>query len=491
MNPQLGISSHEVAPAEALPEVIEAQDKELLFPSTGVDRPLVVSATRAIRRRRLRRDSIYRRTLALADAFAAAAAILASLTLARHPGASMLLLLTIPLIVVMNKLAGSYDREDLLVRKTTLDEAPALFQLATLYSLTVWLCGGLVAGGHPHLSELLVLWLGLFFFLLVFRGLGRAISANFAPAERCILIGDTTACTRIAAKLRRRLLADVVVVDVVPTAELQPHDIVRRPDVDRVVVAPGGSDDQSVVELVRVCKMFGLKVSVVPTVLEAVGSSVHLDDLEGMPLLSAAPAGFSRSSRVVKRVVDLLGSAVLLALLAPLLAVIAIAVRLDSSGEVLFRQRRVGCDGKPFRMLKFRTMALHAEELQDDLRPLSEAEGLFKIAEDPRITRVGRLLRRASLDELPQLINVLRGDMSLVGPRPLVPDEDRQIEGWHRRRLHLTPGMTGHWQILGSARVPLEEMVRIDYLYVTNWSLWGDVKILLRTIPYVLARRGL
>ena len=143
-------------------------------------------------------------------------------------------------------------------------------------------------------------------------------------------------------------------------------------------------------------------------------------------------------------------------------------------------------------MLKFRTMVPDAEALKEGLRARNEAqEGLFKIAEDPRVTRVGRLLRRRALDELPQLWNIVRGEMSLVGPRPLVLDEDQRIEGWHRRRLELMPGMTGPWQILGPARVPLREMVAIDYLYVANWSLWTDIKILLRTIPHVLQRRGL
>ena len=131
-----------------------------------------------------------------------------------------------------------------------------------------------------------------------------------------------------------------------------------------------------------------------------------------------------------------------------------------------------------------------ADELKDQLRDRNEAEGLFKIADDPRITRVGKLLRRSSLDELPQLLNVLSGRMSLVGPRPLVPEEDREIHGWHRRRLELTPGMTGPWQVLGSARIPLREMVTIDYLYGANWSLWLDVKILVRTLGHVLHRRG-
>jgi lipopolysaccharide/colanic/teichoic acid biosynthesis glycosyltransferase len=168
-----------------------------------------------------------------------------------------------------------------------------------------------------------------------------------------------------------------------------------------------------------------------------------------------------------------------------------VAIKIDSPGPALFRQRRIGRDDEEFEMLKFRTMADGADGQKAKLRALNEADGLFKIAEDPRITRIGRLLRRTALDELPQLLNVLRGDMSLVGPRPLVPEDDQGIVGWQRRRLHLTPGITGHWQVLGSARVPLQEMVKIDYLYGANWSLWGDVKLLLRTIGYIMSRRGL
>jgi lipopolysaccharide/colanic/teichoic acid biosynthesis glycosyltransferase len=174
-----------------------------------------------------------------------------------------------------------------------------------------------------------------------------------------------------------------------------------------------------------------------------------------------------------------------------MMAAVALAIRLDSRGPILFRQTRVGRNGKRFQIFKFRSMCMDAEAQKCDLFHLNETEGLFKMAADPRVTRVGRLLRRTSLDELPQLFNVWWGEMSLVGPRPLVTDEDAKIEGLDRSRLHLTPGMTGHWQILGSSRVPLHEMVGIDYLYVANWSLWSDVKILLRTVPYVLARRGM
>jgi lipopolysaccharide/colanic/teichoic acid biosynthesis glycosyltransferase len=156
---------------------------------------------------------------------------------------------------------------------------------------------------------------------------------------------------------------------------------------------------------------------------------------------------------------------------------------------VLFSQVRVGRDGQRFRIFKFRSMVADAEARKRELLHLNETKGLFKIANDPRVTRVGRVIRATSLDELPQLLNVWRGDMSLVGPRPLVVDEDALVNGLDRLRLQLTPGMTGDWQILGNPRVPLHDMVGIDYLYVANWTLWSDVKILLRTIPYVFARR--
>ncbi len=244
--------------------------------------------------------------------------------------------------------------------------------------------------------------------------------------------------------------------------------------------------------LVRTLKAVGVRVSVLPRLLEVVGSSVEFDDLHGVTVMGVRRFELTRSSAASKRVFDLLGASLGLLAVAPLLLVIAIAIKLEDGGPVFFAQQRVGRWGKRFRMLKFRTMVPDADELKDSLRDRNEAkEGLFKIAEDPRVTRTGRWLRRSALDELPQLWNIVRGEMSLVGPRPLVVDEDQRVEGWHRRRLELMPGMTGPWQILGPARVPLREMVAIDYLYVANWSLWTDIKILMRTIPHVLGRRGL
>jgi lipopolysaccharide/colanic/teichoic acid biosynthesis glycosyltransferase len=194
----------------------------------------------------------------------------------------------------------------------------------------------------------------------------------------------------------------------------------------------------------------------------------------------------------LKRALDVIGVAVGLLAVAPLMVAIAVAIKLDGGGAVLYRQRRVGRHGQHFDMLKFRTMVSGADAMKDALRALNEAGGgLFKIADDPRVTRVGRFLRRTALDELPQLLNILKGEMSLVGPRPLVIDEDARIAGHHRRRLELMPGMTGPWQLLGPARASLEEMAAIDYRYVADWSLRRDFAILLRTVPHVVGRRGL
>jgi len=270
------------------------------------------------------------------------------------------------------------------------------------------------------------------------------------------------------------------------------RELVRRLEIQRVVIAPHMSGGGDTLDLMRTFGATGARVSVIPALLQVVGSAVEFDEVHGVAVLGVRSFSLPRSSRMVKRMFDVLSASIGLAVAAPLMGATALLVKLTSPGPVFFRQERVGRGGRRFQLLKFRSMCVDAEERKRDLAGDNEAaDGFFKIAEDPRITRIGRLLRRTNLDELPQLLNVLRGEMSLVGPRPLIPQEDSQVVGWHRRRLELTPGMTGHWQVLGSSRVPLDEMVAIDYLYVANWSLWTDLKLLLRTIPHVLTARGL
>jgi lipopolysaccharide/colanic/teichoic acid biosynthesis glycosyltransferase len=260
--------------------------------------------------------------------------------------------------------------------------------------------------------------------------------------------------------------------------------------VHRVFLIPTSADNDTMLEAVSRTVALGVKVSIVPRLFEVVGSAVEFDTVGGVTVLGVRQPGLSRSSRATKRMMDVLGAAVGLLILSPLFALVALAIKLDTTGPVFFRQRRVGREGRVFDMIKFRSMIDGADAQRAALQALNETDGLFKITADPRITRVGRLIRRTSIDELPQLINVLLGEMSLVGPRPLVLDEDRLVEGRHRGRLQLAPGMTGPWQVLGPTRPPLSEMVKTDYLYAANWSLWSDVKIIVRTFAHVGGLRG-
>ncbi|HWY89922.1 MAG TPA: sugar transferase [Solirubrobacteraceae bacterium] len=455
----------------------------------------------------MRRDALFRRMLLAADVLAVVGAFqLTVLLSSRSLQLTWMSIAGIPILVVGAKILGLYDRDEMLLRKTTLDEAPKLFHVATLCALVAWLAGGLVLNSSLYRPELLFLWLALFVLLLLARAAARALALRVAPVERCLFIGDASAAKTICSKLTGHggVKAEVVAqlnADEVAfwTADalsadrlLEIRDLAHSLDVHRAIIAPGRTDSGEMLDLVRTLKAVGVRVSVLPRVLEVVGSSVEFDDLHGVTVMGVRRFELTRSSAAVKRAFDILGASIALVAVGPLMALIALAIKLDSRGPVFFRQLRVGQDGERFYMFKFRTMVRDADELKDSLRELNEAqEGLFKIARDPRITRVGGILRKCALDELPQLFDVLRGEMSLVGPRPLVVDEDERIRGWYRRRLELMPGMTGPWQILGPARVPLQEMVAIDYLYVANWSLWGDIKIMLRTVPHVIGRRGL
>ena len=456
----------------------------------------------------LRRDALFRRMLLTADFVAIAGTFVLVTQLSPESlQLTWLSILGLPLLLLGAKLAGLYDRDETLLRKTTLDEVPRLFQLATLCALVSWLGSELIVnGGYLRRPEALVLWVTLLVALVLARGAARGLALRWAPVERCLFIGDEASARTIRSKLvdHRGVKASMVAqLDLdkaghwstdafSPSRLTEVRDLAQQLDVHRAIVAPGSAEAGELLNLVRTLKAVGVRVSVLPRLLEVVGSSVEFDDLHGVTVMGVRRFELTRSSRLLKRGFDLLGATVGLLAVSPLLAVIAIAIKLDSRGPVFFRQLRVGQHGESFYMLKFRTMVPDAEALKDSLRDRNEAqEGLFKIADDPRVTRVGRFLRKSALDELPQLFNILKGEMSLVGPRPLVTEEDQRVEGWHRRRLELTPGMTGHWQILGPSRVPLGEMVAIDYLYVANWTLWKDIKILLRTVPHVLGRHGL
>jgi exopolysaccharide biosynthesis polyprenyl glycosylphosphotransferase len=449
------------------------------------------------------RDRMFRRALGGADALAGLLVVgLASRVFGSEgPGTTALAL--VPLILAINATSGLYNRDELVLRKSTLDEAPALFQAATLTTVVAFLLESVLLTTPMGARLFAFTWLCLSVIAIACRVAARAIARHLAVPERCLLVGDVAVAARLESKLAAspnvkatfvgRIPLDAspgsMVARVLGTLDDLPRVVVEH-DVHRVVVAGDAGTHQSVLDAIQSAKALGVRVSVLPRMFEVIGSSVAFDYLDGLTILGVRRFGLSPAASRVKRAFDVVGSALGLVLLAPLMVTIAVLVKLSSRGPVLFRQTRVGRDGHTFEMLKYRTMDDGADARKAALRSRNEADGLFKIADDPRITRLGRFLRRTSLDELPQLFNVLRGQMSLVGPRPLVLDEDRRIQGWYRRRLSLTPGMTGDWQVFGAARIPLREMVTIDYLYVSNWSLWADIKILLRTIPCVIGRRG-
>jgi exopolysaccharide biosynthesis polyprenyl glycosylphosphotransferase len=263
-------------------------------------------------------------------------------------------------------------------------------------------------------------------------------------------------------------------------------------EIDRVLVATSVGSHEEMLELVGTARRPDVHVSLVPHYSEIFTSRSQLDDVEGMPVVTLPPLRLGSSSRVLKRSFDITAAGAILALLSPVMALIALLIRLDSRGPAIYRQPRRGRNGSTFQIFKYRTMFVGSEQRRDEVLHMNEVDGpLFKIkGRDPRVTRVGSFLRRTSLDELPQLLNVIRGNMSLVGPRPFVLYEADQITGWAQRRLDMTPGITGLWQVLGRNDIPFDEMVKLDYLYVTNWSLWWDLKILCQTIPVVLGRRG-
>jgi exopolysaccharide biosynthesis polyprenyl glycosylphosphotransferase len=354
-----------------------------------------------------------------------------------------------------------------------------------------------------------VFWATAIAFLLVGRGSARSIvRQRFMLRERTVIVGAGRVGAEIARKLGRRPEYGLDVIGFLDddpligpedgpphlggTARIEP--VLRAYKVERVIFAFSRLTSSEQIDLFRRCMELGVQVDIVPRLYEVIGSRMQVHDVDGLPLVGLRAPRLSRSSRLMKRSLDLVVGVATLLVAAPFFAYAAIRIKLGSPGPIFFRQERMGSGGKPFQIVKFRTMVADAEERKHEVAHLNihteSGPRMFKIPDDPRITHFGHFLRRWSLDELPQLFNVLRGEMSLVGPRPLILSEDENIVGQGRSRLWLTPGVTGLWQVLGRSDIPFAEMITLDYLYVTNWSLWGDIKLLARTVPLVLARRG-
>jgi exopolysaccharide biosynthesis polyprenyl glycosylphosphotransferase len=269
------------------------------------------------------------------------------------------------------------------------------------------------------------------------------------------------------------------------------HRILRRRAVDEIIVAEPALIERDLLEIVDEAHREGVKVRVAPRTTDILARRGRYVPGHGVPLFELRPPAFAGTQWAVKRAFDVIVASAALALGAPLWLAIAAGVKVTSPGPVLYRDRRVGLNEREFSMLKFRTMAAEAPSRQRQLEDSNEADGaLFKLRADPRVTRFGALLRRFSLDEIPQLVNVVRGEMSLVGPRPLPLRDYERLEPWHRKRYRVLPGMTGLWQISGRSNLGFDDLVRLDFYYLENWSVWVDISILIKTIPAVVMRRG-
>ena len=448
-----------------------------------------------------RRFHHLRRLLFLADLLTGVVSGLLVGIAARGSSAQVLLLAVIVAVAwpVAAFLCGLYAREELRVWASGVSDAPKLVLtcLATswpMYALldsidltrpaTAAFTGALACGTLAGLTRS-----------------GARIAAHQATRlqQRTLIVGSGLVAERLAERIQDHPELGLVLTGFIDDGAGErgsstiPYlgglsalsDLVELNQVDRVMIAFTRAHHEELLHALRVCRDAGVAVDIVPRLFEFLDGARSIEQIGGMPLLSIDAPTFSAPSRLSKRTLDLVGAGLLLLVLAPLLIAIAIAIKLDSRGPVFFLQLRSGRGGKFFKLYKFRSMHSAATvEVRAD-------GAIMKTRDDHRITRVGRVIRRLSLDEAPQLLNVLRGDMSLVGPRPLVMAEAQTLtESWQARRADLRPGLTGPWQIAGRSNIPFQEMLRFDYQYVAGWSLARDIEILLATLPVVLSGRG-
>jgi exopolysaccharide biosynthesis polyprenyl glycosylphosphotransferase len=402
---------------------------------------------------------------------------------------------------------GLYRSDQLAAWASSVSEIPRGF-VAVL--LITWPLFGLSAvlglGEQAMLTFLTVAGIACF------TGVARAVvrsGLHRAPdlRQRTLILGSGVVAGQVVTKLNNNAQFGLVPVGIVDddlhdvgTPELpwlgrfsELERIIDEEKIDRVIIAFSRSSHEQLLEAIRACRDAGVSVDVVPRLFEFLDGVRALDQVGGLPLLSSGAPVLTSASMAAKRTLDVVGSLALITVLSPVMVAIALAIKIESRGPVFFRQPRAGRGNSSFRLIKFRSMYIDAEERKKEMEALNEATDgvMFKIRRDPRVTRVGRFIRRSSLDELPQLFNVLRGEMSLVGPRPLIfPETAALEEHWHLRRLELRPGLTGPWQVYGRSQNPFQEMVRFDYQYVAGWSLARDVEILLATLPAVMSGRG-
>jgi exopolysaccharide biosynthesis polyprenyl glycosylphosphotransferase len=501
-------------------EAVSARALDAVLPASDL-------RTRAILERRrtaelpYRRGWLIRRALLAADVGGITIAFLVSV-LAYGAGANdrvstlqelVFFAAALPLWIVLTKLYGLYERDEERTDHSTVDDVVGVFHLVTVGTWLLFIAGLATGFTNPPIERLVTFWFAAVLTITLARAIARSsCHRSAAYLQNTIIVGAGDVGQLTARKILNHHEYGINLVGFVDAepkerrADLEHLTVLGSPDklrelvelldVERVIIAFSNESDDDLLALVRQVQDLDVQIDIVPRLFDILGPSVGIHTIEGIPLIGLPPLRLARSSRMLKRGLDLVVSTIALMLLAPVLVGIAIAIKLDSRGPVMFRQTRRGKAEGTFRIYKFRTMSVDAEERKFELSHLNMhlAPGgdprMFKIPDDPRVTRVGNFLRRTRLDELPQLLNVVTGEMSLVGPRPIILDEDQYVAGWARRRLDLRPGMTGLWQVLGASDIPFDEMTKLDYRYVTNWSLAEDLRLIMLTIPSILRRRA-
>jgi exopolysaccharide biosynthesis polyprenyl glycosylphosphotransferase len=478
------------------------------------------------------RGWIVRRLLVAADVVGLVMAFgLAELSIGRHEGAAdrvgplaelAAFMLTLPLWILVAHLLGLYDRDEERAGHSTVDDAAGVFVLLTVGA---WLLiAGSWASGRadPHVPKLLVFWLAAIVLVSCLRSTARWLAKRFAGyLQNAVIVGAGDVGQLIGVKIRRHPEYGINLLGFVDKApRFRREDlskltllggvrdlptIVKQLDVGRVIVAFSGQDQGSLLEDLRPLSSHGVQVDIVPRFFDILGPGAKVHAIEGMPLIGLPPVRLPRSSRATKRMLDVTLGVIGLIVLAPLLVALAICIRLDSAGPVLYRHRRVGRHGKRIDVRKFRSMrqefcrgdryggeradAAFEQLLRDPVRR-REFETSYKLHDDPRVTRIGAFLRRTSLDELPQLLDVLRGDLSLVGPRPVTQEEIERYGHLAEDLLNVKPGITGYWQINGRAALDYADRVRLEMAYVHQWSLKLDLAIMAKTPRAVVRKHG-
>jgi exopolysaccharide biosynthesis polyprenyl glycosylphosphotransferase len=429
---------------------------------------------------------------------------------------------TLPLWTVAAKIYGLYDNDDERTDHSTADDLVGVFHLVTVGTWVLFVGAHLAGFAQPDVWRLVAFWALAVALIALARGFARAYCRRrITYLQNVVIVGAGKVGQFVGKKLLqhteygvnllgfvddepRPLQSELATVRVLGRPDDLPA-IVRLFDVERVIFAFSKQAEPSTRELVQAMKELDVQVDIVPRLFEAVGPSASIHTIEGVPLMSLPPVGPSRSSLALKRMIDVVGAGIALLVLAPLFGAIALALKLDSKGPVFYRHERVGRNGGRLLLFKFRTMHLRCcrgerygaataeaefRRLMEDEARRREFELSYKLRDDPRVTRVGGWLRRTSLDELPQLLNVLLGHMSLVGPRPVTQNEIARYGSAASAVLAVKPGITGYWQINGRAGWDYEDRVRLDGAYVGSWSLKLDCKIIANTVRALVSGRG-